>query len=640
LGNLTSATSTVLNGSAQVKISWTIPPATPSISTTQQPASAVVGSSIADRATVSGGNAPTGTVTFILYANPSGTGTPLFTDTEPLVGGAATSAGYTATATGTDYWVATYNGDADNNAVTSAAAAEPVTVTPATPSISTAQQPASATVGSSIADKATVTGGFNPTGTVTFTLFDNATASGTPLFTDTEPLVGGAATSAGYTATASGTDYWVATYNGDADNSGVTTGSAGEPVTVTPATPAISTTQQPASATVGSSIADHATVTGGFNPTGTVTFELYNNPNGTGTPLFTDTEPLVGGAATSAGYTATAAGTDYWVATYNGDSNNHGVTSGAAGEPVTVTVPADANISLSPSAATTPVALNETLTGHVNVAPDGTTFGNAPPGTVISFSLTNAGGATATFVGPSSCTTAGTTGSCQVTISSPTAGTTTVHATSTLVVGGTALTRATGDTHAGDGQDASATWESVQQQLTNLPGLIAGFGLSKPLSDDLNHRVAEIQRRLAQRLPVCGQLSDLLKAAIDQAQRGPGGLSFAEAGQLLDAVNAIGVGLGCVQVSSPRPQAEGDLVKLMATITGMGLAMPESDDLTNRARNAAEQVVAGSPAGYCRAVGDLADKIRTDTGKPNKLTATQGATLLGAVAAISGELGC
>jgi hypothetical protein len=36
------------------------------------------------------------------------------------------------------------------------------------------------------------------------------------------------------------------------------------------------------------------------------------------------------------GYTATATGTDYWVATYNGDSNNKSVTSGTSDEPVTV----------------------------------------------------------------------------------------------------------------------------------------------------------------------------------------------------------------------------------------------------------------------------------------------------------------
>ena len=43
--------------------------------------------------------------------------------------------------------------------------------------------------------------------------------------------------------------------------------------------------------------------------------------------------------ATSAGYTATATGTDYWVATYNGDSNNTAVTSGRHREPVTIPTP-------------------------------------------------------------------------------------------------------------------------------------------------------------------------------------------------------------------------------------------------------------------------------------------------------------
>jgi hypothetical protein len=180
-------------------------------------------------------------------------------------------------------------------------------------------------------------GTVTPTGTVTFNLYNNPNGTGTPLFTDTQPLTGSTATSAGYTATAAGTDYWVATYNGDSNFSAVSSGTATEPVTITAATPTISTVQQPASATVGTSIRDKATLSGGNNPTGTVTFNLYNNPNGTGTPLFTDTETLSAGTATSAGYTATATGTDYWVATYNGDSSNNAVTSGTATEPVTIT---------------------------------------------------------------------------------------------------------------------------------------------------------------------------------------------------------------------------------------------------------------------------------------------------------------
>jgi uncharacterized repeat protein (TIGR01451 family) len=237
-------------------------------------------------------------------------------------------------------------------------------------------------VGSSIADKATVSGGFNPTGTVTFNLYNNPNGTGPALFTDTEPLVNGMATSAGYTATATGTDYWVATYNGDSNNNPVTSGTASEPVVITPvitpATPSINTSQQPPTATVGSSIADKATVTGGSNPTGTVTFNLYNNPNGTGPALFTDTEPLVNGMATSAGYTATATGTDYWVATYNGDSNNNPVTSGTASEPVVIT-PAG-----TPDLAITKTADQGTVTA-------GTTIG-------FTITITNTGGANATGV--------------------------------------------------------------------------------------------------------------------------------------------------------------------------------------------------------------------------------------------------
>ena len=329
-----TATGTKTAATASLTLRGTTAKATPAIATAQQPASAPVGSSVADQATVTGGDNPTGTVTFNLYASCSAS-KPLFTDTEPLVGGTATSAGFTTLGTGTDYWTATYNGDVSNNAVTSGCADEPVTITPASPAVATAQQPASAPVGSSVADQATVTGGDNPTGTVTFNLYASCSAS-KPLFTDTEPLVGGTATSAGFTTLGTGTDYWTATYNGDVNNNAVTSGCADEPVTITPASPAIATSQQPASAPVGSSVADQATVTGGDNPTGTVTFNLYASCSAS-KPLFTDTEPLVGGTATSAGFTTLGTGTDYWTATYNGDVSNNAVTSGCADEPVTIT---------------------------------------------------------------------------------------------------------------------------------------------------------------------------------------------------------------------------------------------------------------------------------------------------------------
>ena len=56
-----------------------------------------------------------------------------------------------------------------------------------------------------------------------FDLWNNATCTGTPIFTDTKSLgavTAGAATatSANYTPTAAGDYYWIAFYSGDANN--------------------------------------------------------------------------------------------------------------------------------------------------------------------------------------------------------------------------------------------------------------------------------------------------------------------------------------------------------------------------------------------------------------------------------------
>ena len=55
-------------------------------------------------------------------------------------------------------------------------------------------------------------------------------------------------------------------------------------MTVTKATPSLSTKRLPASAKVGTAIADKATVSAGYHPSGKVTFRLYKNKAATGTP--------------------------------------------------------------------------------------------------------------------------------------------------------------------------------------------------------------------------------------------------------------------------------------------------------------------------------------------------------------------
>jgi hypothetical protein len=142
-------------------------------------------------------------------------------------------------------------------------------------------------------------------------------------------------------------------------------------LTNTLATPSITTSQQPPSATVNSSIADQASLSGEDNPTGTVTFNLYNNPNGTGPALFTDTESLAtNGTATSANYMATATGTDYWVATHNGDSNNSSVSSGTADEPVTINK-ARTTTTISASATSSSFGQAVTFTATATANPSG-----------------------------------------------------------------------------------------------------------------------------------------------------------------------------------------------------------------------------------------------------------------------------
>jgi Ca2+-binding RTX toxin-like protein len=201
--------------------------------------------------------------------------------------------------------------------------------------------------GAKLTDTAMLSGGFNPTGTITFTLYS---PSNVALYTDVVTVNGSGTYNTsvgtnpgGYLPSATGTYLWKATYSGDTNNTGASDNGQNESEAVTPTNPAINTMQLPSSATVGAAITDKATITGLVNASAgdTVTFNLYNNPNGTGSPLFTDTETVTLGSggtatATSASFTTTAASTLYWVAMFNGDTNNSTATSGTSDEPVTV----------------------------------------------------------------------------------------------------------------------------------------------------------------------------------------------------------------------------------------------------------------------------------------------------------------
>ena len=342
-----------------------------------------VGAQISDTATLSGGFNPTGTITFQLYDNATCTGTPVFTDSKTVNGnGDYGPVNYTTTATGTYYWLASYSGDTSNVGSSHDCAddGEVDTVNSAAPTLVTAADE-TVTVGAQISDTATLSGGFNPTGTITFQLYDNATCTGTPVFTDSKTVNGnGDYGPVNYTTTATGTYYWLASYSGDSNNQSAThsCGATGEVDTVNSAAPTLVTAADE-TVTVGAQISDTATLSGGFNPTGTITFQLYDNATCTGTPVFTDSKTVNGnGDYGPVNYTTTATGTYYWLASYSGDSNNQSATHscGATGEVDTVG-------KASPGINTTPVLLpndSATLTGGFGTLSGTLTFelyGNA-----------------------------------------------------------------------------------------------------------------------------------------------------------------------------------------------------------------------------------------------------------------------
>ena len=98
--------------------------ASPTIGTTAIPTTVMLGGRMQDSSTLAGGYHSTGSITFNLYApgvNPT-VGPPTYTETATGVAGNGTyqtTAGFTSNATGIWHWVATYNGDSNNNSVTS-----------------------------------------------------------------------------------------------------------------------------------------------------------------------------------------------------------------------------------------------------------------------------------------------------------------------------------------------------------------------------------------------------------------------------------------------------------------------------------------------------------------------------------------
>ena len=319
--------------------------------TTNASAAVTIGSPISDTATLSGTAAGTGTITFHLFNDALCATTEISTGLTPVSvhgDGAYNSGNFTPTAVGTYYWIANYSGDSNNaaSATNCGDLNESVVVSPAQPAIVTSPQPGTTNVGATLNDSATLSGGVNPTGSITFKLFTPSapTCAGTAAFTNTVSVSGNNTynTSAGLVSDVAGTWHWTAVYtSSNGNNNGASSACTAEPVTVSPLSPSISTTTNPGSATFGDILNDSATLTGGFNPTGTITFRLFA-PNLLGdcsaAAAYTQVVTVTanGTYSTSPGLASNAVGTWHWTASYSGDLNNTAVASNCADEPVVV----------------------------------------------------------------------------------------------------------------------------------------------------------------------------------------------------------------------------------------------------------------------------------------------------------------
>jgi uncharacterized repeat protein (TIGR01451 family) len=233
-----------------------------------------------------------------------------------------------------------------NNSVTARTTAQ--LATRASPTLTA--EPAGGTLGAPIADLVTLSGGSDPTGTISFGLYGPGdTACAIALASSSAPVTGdGSYGSPPFTPTTPGAYRWVAAYGGDGANAPAGPGACGDPAQTVSvrAVPTLATRASPA-VPLGSAISAQATLAGGAVVTGTITLSVYAPADTACTRPLATTTPAVSGNGIygSRPYTPTTPGTYRWVAAYHGDALN--VPAGptacqATGAAVTVTAPAPA----------------------------------------------------------------------------------------------------------------------------------------------------------------------------------------------------------------------------------------------------------------------------------------------------------
>lgn len=328
----------------------------PSITTMLSSSSITVGGSVQDTASLSGlDSTASGTITFYYSTTdscPSSGAIQVGSPSGKISGnGKYTSISETFNSPGTYYWYATYTsssiwGSRDDHKLLLTSVCEPLTVSKASPSLSTILSSSSVVVQSgTVTDTATLSGATSSAGgTIAFYYTTSSTCSPiglTPVATDAVSGSVSTYSSGPQTMPSAGSYNWFAVYSGDSNNKGAI--SACEPLTVLKTSPSVSTSLSSSVVSSTKTVSDSATLSGvTTNAGGSITF-YYSTNIGSCTPSSAGVTTAYVATVLPSKLTYTTPpitltkGTYYWFAYYSGDQNNNFAISPCGSETLTVT---------------------------------------------------------------------------------------------------------------------------------------------------------------------------------------------------------------------------------------------------------------------------------------------------------------
>jgi hypothetical protein len=337
------------SGSTSSCETLTVGKAAPTLSTTVVPSTVNLGDTVHDTASFTGlvsGFDVTGTVTYSFWKNGACSLAADSTEDVTITAGSVVppSPDKTGLVAGSYSYKAHHGGDGNYGVADSEC--EPFTVGKAAPTLSTLLSADKVPVLTSVTDTATLSGGVNPTGKITFYVYPagDATCSTSPIETFTADVNGNSGyTSPTFTPSSVGVYQWLASYGGDDNNKAVSSRCGDEPLEVQSGLGMIQTSLSASEVEVGIAVTDSATLSAVTSTAGgNIVFKVFSGSDTTCalTPVFTSNQISVAGPDTygssTPDFVPSSAGTYRWQAFYSGDSNNNAAMSSCSAEILTV----------------------------------------------------------------------------------------------------------------------------------------------------------------------------------------------------------------------------------------------------------------------------------------------------------------